>query len=43
MVLNLLRVDELNPEYMMSRSFHQFQNDNTLPDLERSTRLDVLL
>lgn len=35
MVLNLLRVDEVDPEYLMSRSFHQFQNDRCLPEMEK--------
>lgn len=33
MVLNLLRVEEINPEYMMERSFHQFQNYSKVPQL----------
>ncbi|EDW11632.1 uncharacterized protein Dmoj_GI13953 [Drosophila mojavensis] len=33
MVLNLLRVEEINPEYMLERSFYQFQNQATLPGL----------
>ncbi|PZC76368.1 hypothetical protein B5X24_HaOG204735 [Helicoverpa armigera] len=33
MVLNLLRVEEINPEYMLERSFFQFQNQATIPDL----------
>ena len=33
MVLNLLRVEEVNPEFMMERSFHQFQNYTNLPKL----------
>ena len=33
MVLNLLRVEEVNPEYMMERSFHQFQNYSNIPKL----------
>ena len=33
MVLNLLRVEEINPEYMMERSFHQFQNYSNVPKL----------
>jgi len=33
MVLNLLRVEEINPEYMMERSFHQFQNYSTIPQV----------
>ena len=34
MVLNLLRVEELNPEYMMERCFFQFQNQAALPQKE---------
>ncbi|XP_067934884.1 exosome RNA helicase MTR4-like [Watersipora subatra] len=33
MVLNLLRVEEINPEYMLERSFYQFQNYASLPRL----------
>ncbi|XP_038207970.1 exosome RNA helicase MTR4 [Zerene cesonia] len=33
MVLNLLRVEEINPEYMLERSFYQFQNQAAIPDL----------
>ncbi|XP_034939443.1 exosome RNA helicase MTR4 [Chelonus insularis] len=33
MVLNLLRVEEINPEYMLERSFYQFQNQATIPIL----------
>ncbi|CAL1279980.1 unnamed protein product [Larinioides sclopetarius] len=33
MVLNLLRVDEINPEYMLERSFFQFQNYSSIPQL----------
>lgn len=33
MVLNLLRVEEINPEYMLERSFFQFQNQSSIPDL----------
>ena len=36
MVLNLLRVEEINPEYMMERSFHQFQNYSNIPILFNS-------
>lgn len=32
MVLNLLRVEEINPEYMLGRSFYQFQNYSTIPE-----------
>ncbi|XP_060529322.1 exosome RNA helicase MTR4 [Cylas formicarius] len=31
MVLNLLRVEEINPEYMLERSFFQFQNQTNIP------------
>ncbi|XP_077296367.1 exosome RNA helicase Mtr4 [Arctopsyche grandis] len=33
MVLNLIRVEEINPEYMLERSFYQFQNQTSIPDL----------
>ncbi|XP_020281762.1 superkiller viralicidic activity 2-like 2 [Pseudomyrmex gracilis] len=33
MVLNLLRVEEINPEYMLERSFFQFQNQASIPAL----------
>ena len=33
MVLNLLRVEEINPEYMLERSFYQFQNYASIPQL----------
>jgi len=51
MVLNLLRVEEINPEYMLERSFFQFQNQSSIPhivnsktcSLELSTRLIKIL
>lgn len=40
MVLNLLRVEEINPEYMLERSFFQFQNQSSIPQLyEKAERL----
>ncbi len=33
MVLNLLRVEGINPEYMLEKSFYQFQNYAVIPDL----------
>lgn len=33
MVLNLLRVEEINPEYMLEKSFFQFQQYKAVPDL----------
>lgn len=38
MVLNLLRVEEINPEYMLERSFFQFQNQSTIPELYRKVQ-----
>ncbi|KAG9510845.1 Exosome RNA helicase MTR4, partial [Fragariocoptes setiger] len=38
MVLNLLRVDGVNPEYMLQHSFFQFQNYASVPELENSIR-----
>ena len=29
----MLRVEEVNPEYMMERSFHQFQNYSNIPQI----------
>ncbi len=36
MVLNLLRVEEINPEYMLERSFYQFQNNTAMPVKQQS-------
>jgi ATP-dependent RNA helicase DOB1 len=33
MVLNLLRVEGINPEFMLERSFFQFQNYANIPEL----------
>ncbi|XP_046844163.1 exosome RNA helicase MTR4-like [Xenia sp. Carnegie-2017] len=33
MVLNLLRVEEVNPEIMLERSFYQYQNYATIPEM----------
>jgi ATP-dependent RNA helicase DOB1 len=35
MILNLLRVEDISPEYMLERSFFQFQNNARLPNLEQ--------
>jgi ATP-dependent RNA helicase DOB1 len=43
MVLNLLRVEEINPEYMMERSFHQFQNYSNIPVLFKSELIRCLI
>ena len=42
MVLNLLRVEEINPEYMLERSFFQFQQYAALPKLAES-KSDLLV
>lgn len=42
MVLNLLRVEEINPEYMLERSFYQFQNYAAIPDLCDSKLLSMI-
>lgn len=33
MVLNLLRVEQINPEYILERSFFQFQNFLNIPSI----------
>lgn len=40
MILNLLRVEGVSPEFMLERSFHQFQNQEAIPEFE--TVLDAL-
>ncbi|KAJ2906964.1 ATP-dependent RNA helicase DOB1 [Zalerion maritima] len=35
MVLNLLRIETVSPEYMLERCFYQFQNAASVPDLEK--------
>ncbi|XP_034129400.1 exosome RNA helicase MTR4 isoform X2 [Drosophila guanche] len=42
MVLNLLRVEEINPEYMLERSFYQFQNQAALPGLHEQVEQKTL-
>lgn len=42
MVLNLMRVEEINPEYMMERSFFQFQNYSTIPSICESKSINYL-
>jgi len=40
MLLNLLRVEGIDPVYMLKQSFHQFQNDREIPGLK--SRLESL-
>jgi ATP-dependent RNA helicase DOB1 len=35
MILNLSRVDGVPPEYMLSNSFHQYQNSDKIPEIQR--------
>ena len=35
MVLNLLRIEAVSPEYMLERCFYQFQNAASVPELEK--------
>ncbi|CAK9442335.1 uncharacterized protein LODBEIA_P60780 [Lodderomyces beijingensis] len=35
MILNLMRVEGISPEYMLESSFYQFQNAASVPELER--------
>lgn len=35
MVLNLLRIEAISPEFMLERCFHQFQNAASVPTLEK--------
>lgn len=37
MILNLLRVEDVSPEYLLDRSFFQFQNNASVPALEKRT------
>lgn len=36
MLLNLMRVEGIDPENLISKSFRQFQTHNSLPDLAKS-------
>uniref|UniRef100_A0A6Q2XQN8 Exosome RNA helicase MTR4 n=1 Tax=Esox lucius TaxID=8010 RepID=A0A6Q2XQN8_ESOLU len=41
MVLNLLRVEEINPEYMLEKSFYQFQHYRAVPGVvEKMAKLE---
>ncbi|XP_032886459.1 exosome RNA helicase MTR4 [Amblyraja radiata] len=39
MVLNLLRVEEINPEYMLEKSFYQFQNYKAIPGVVEKVKV----
>eukprot|EP00300_Choanocystis_sp_HF-7_P014133 c18578_g1_i2.p1 GENE.c18578_g1_i2~~c18578_g1_i2.p1 ORF type:complete len:1024 (+),score=274.98 c18578_g1_i2:41-3073(+) len=36
MLLNLMRTEEADPEHMIRHSFHQFQSDRALPDMQKT-------
>ncbi|KAE8636312.1 hypothetical protein XENTR_v10002933 [Xenopus tropicalis] len=38
MVLNLLRVEEINPEYMLEKSFYQFQHYRAIPGVAEKVK-----
>ena len=38
MLLNLLRVEGIDPEYLIIRSFHQYQMDGDLPSLRKGVQ-----
>jgi len=38
MLLNLLRIEGANPDYMIQRSFHQFQKDRDAMDIQEQRR-----
>ena len=38
MLLNLLRVEDADPERMMALSFHQFQNERAIPAMQARRR-----
>ncbi|XP_035234652.1 exosome RNA helicase MTR4 [Anguilla anguilla] len=43
MVMNLLRVEEINPEYMLEKSFYQFQHYRAVPGVvEKMRKLEAL-
>jgi ATP-dependent RNA helicase DOB1 len=37
MLLNLIRMEEIDPEYLLKKSFHQFQTQEKKPALQNST------
>jgi len=41
MVLNLLRVEEINPEYMLEKSFYQFQHYTAIPELIKGNFFEI--
>jgi ATP-dependent RNA helicase DOB1 len=42
MILNLIRVEGISPEYMLERCFYQFQSCSKIPDIERGLSFFVV-
>lgn len=40
MIINLMRVEGVSPEYMLERCFFQFQNSMSVPVLEKRGSID---
>eukprot|EP00160_Parvularia_atlantis_P000653 Unigene10529_Nuclearia_a/m.32198 Unigene10529_Nuclearia_a/g.32198 ORF Unigene10529_Nuclearia_a/g.32198 Unigene10529_Nuclearia_a/m.32198 type:complete len:509 (-) Unigene10529_Nuclearia_a:66-1592(-) len=38
MILNLMRIEDISPEYLLERSFFQFQNNASVPALEQQVK-----
>lgn len=38
MLLNSMRIEDTDPEYIIRRSFHQFQNDKALPEMRKKLK-----
>ena len=43
MILNLMRVEGVSPEYMLERCFYQFQNTSNIPVLEDGKHISMIL
>jgi ATP-dependent RNA helicase DOB1 len=43
MLLNLLRIEGMNPEDLLRKSFHQFQAHKALPQSEKSNNIYYLI
>ena len=43
MILNLMRVEGVSPEYMLERCFYQFQNTSNIPVLEDGELISIFL
>lgn len=41
MLLNMMRIEDIHPEDIIMKSFHQFQNERELPQLKRKLEQDL--